>query len=141
MKSCFNEICFLFSSRTAKFIYSGVYRVNCYKSNESIQVIQNAFELESSPNDLKDVSHFISRINKRICGLLLNHEESNQVFEICIELIDKAQRLNEIFMKEKNGLDPIQALQMSTAQPFTLFGKNSCLYGIFFLWKFLLHSR
>lgn len=79
------------------------------------EATQNVFEVEAKLNDLKDVSVFISQINNRICGLGLNHGETNQVFEICIELINKTQQLNEIFMNKKNGLDPIQAAQMSTS--------------------------
>lgn len=85
---------------------------NC-KINDGA-VIQNTFELESAANDLKDVSVFISQINNRICGLRLNHDETKQVYDICIELINKTQQLNEIFMKEKNGLDSVEALKLST---------------------------
>lgn len=79
------------------------------------EVTQNTFELESAPNDSNDLFAFISQINTRICSLLLNHEETNQVYKICMELLDNTQRLNEMFMKKENEVDPIKAMRMSTA--------------------------
>lgn len=77
------------------------------------KTIQNTFDIEPEPNDANNVLTFISQINNRLCDLQLNHEETNQVYEICIELLDKTQELNEFLLKEKNGFNSEQASKMS----------------------------
>lgn len=76
---------------------------------------QNTFELESTLSDSSDVLKFIGQINNRISNLLLSHEKTNQVFKICIELVEKTQQLNEMIIKMENGVTPIQATKMTTA--------------------------
>lgn len=75
---------------------------------------QNLFEFTSTSNQCNDITASIAKINDRICKMLLNHNETNQVYEICIDLLDKTQQLNEMFMKKENGMNAIQALKMST---------------------------
>lgn len=93
---------------------------NFFDINEShcattdLEHTKNTFELESETNN-SAVSQFIGEISTRISSLLLSHEETNQVYKICMELIDKTQQLNEMFMKEENGINSFEALKMSTA--------------------------
>lgn len=72
---------------------------------------QNSFQLGPSSND---VSVFTGRINDQICAMQLNHDETNKVYKICLELVEKTQQLNEIFMKKENGMDSLEAVKMST---------------------------
>lgn len=77
--------------------------------------MQNIFVLEPPTNGLSSASDFISQINSRICRLQLNHDETNEVYQICLELLNRTQQLNETLMEKQSGLESVQALQLSTA--------------------------
>lgn len=83
-------------------------------NNDDDRKTRNTFEIESKLPDMKTVSEFVNKINNRICGLMLNHDETNEIYKICLELLEHAQQFTEVLLIGESGLNPIQSSNMST---------------------------
>lgn len=57
---------------------------------------------------------FLDNFNSELFALMLNQEKSNQIYKMCISLVNNMKKFSNYLINDENGLNPSQALDISS---------------------------
>lgn len=82
---------------------------------ESIEVLKEntdskSFEKECSEYKMKE---FLKSFNDKLCGMMLNHNQTTEIYSLCTDLMNNMHEFNRNLILE-NNLDALCALKSST---------------------------
>lgn len=76
----------------------------------------------------REMGEFLELFNNNVCGLMLNVETSNSIYQLCISLVRKVSQFNIQLIIDDNGMNTAQAIDMSTNAICNKFSEYSTNY-------------
>lgn len=107
------------SFRCSEDNYFSLENVNGLQRLRSETVDSHIFQFETAepvnPNEFceEKMNQFLDMFNNQMCNLMLSHEKTTTIFNLCIDLVQNISKLNQSIIDKSNGLDFKNSLKLS----------------------------
>lgn len=64
--------------------------------------------------DESQLMSFLESLQSRFCGLKMNQNQKNDVYQLCLDLVQHVNKFNHYLITSNNQLNPLQCLELST---------------------------